>query len=374
MTRWNGYSMCVARNNTLHDPLETSLRKDAEVTIYAIDDDGVVQDGQNGTNVEEVTVTCGSLFPTRVEWEISRQFEAVAKPLHECTDKLQGLTCTPDKSWVLIMKVSAFYRNPKRIRVPSKVTDPTKPRKYEIFAHDDLDPSIQIFMSIVARELNDRIISLGPTKNQLLCIYLNKGLNPGALVQAGVLTGTQEKSIDHVVLRELRSTKACAAATRVIPAPAKSVSREEPSKECEDWDNMDDLIMNTTKPAVPREAPEDPLAAEVEAFKAWSDFSYGMDLKGNFNPLIFWASPIIQMLFSMHAEMARSHFSGLHHEATSERTFSYTGRVISDLRRRMSADAVCANVIGAATHFEITGDEIFAPSVYQSRCEAAANK
>ena len=131
------------------------------------------------------------------------------------------------------------------------------------------------------------------------------------------------------------------------------MSREEPAKECEDWDNMDDLIMNTTKPAVPREAPEDPLAAEVEAFKAWSDFSYGMDLKGNFNPLIFWASPIIQMLFPMHAEMARSHFSGLHHEATSERTFSYTGRVISDLRRRMSADAVCANVIGAATHFEI---------------------
>ena len=52
MTRWNGCRMCVARNNTLHDPLETSLRKDAEVTIYAIDDDGVVQDGQNGTNVE----------------------------------------------------------------------------------------------------------------------------------------------------------------------------------------------------------------------------------------------------------------------------------------------------------------------------------
>ena len=55
---------------------------------------------------------------------------------------------------------------------------------------------------------------------------------------------------------------------------------------------MDDLFMNTTKPAVPREAPVDPLAAEVEAFKDWSDFSYGMDLKGNFNPLIFWASPI----------------------------------------------------------------------------------
>ena len=99
-----------------------------------------------------------------------------------------------------------------------------------------------------------------------------------------------------------------------------------------------------------------------------------MDLKGNFNPLIFWASPIIQMLFPMHTEMARSHFSGLHHEATSERAFSYTGRVISDLRRRMSADAACANVIGAANHFEITDDEIFAPSVYQSRCEAAANK
>ena len=154
-------------------------------------------------------MTCGSLFPTRIEWEISRQFEAVAKPLHECTDKLQGLTCTPDKSWVLIMKVSAFYRNPKRIRVPSKVTDPTKPRKYEIFEHDDLDPSIQIFMSIVARELNDRIISLGPTKNQLLCIYLNKGLNPGALVQAGVLTGTQVNGDLFCIYHALYSIVEC---------------------------------------------------------------------------------------------------------------------------------------------------------------------
>ncbi len=76
-------------------------------------------------------------------------------------------------------------------------------------------------------------------------------------------------------------------------------------------------------------------------------------------------------MFPMHAEMARSHFSGVHHEATSERTFSYTGQVISDLRRNMSADAVSAHVIGAATHFIVTADEIFASGVYQSRHQAA---
>ena len=77
-------------------------------------------------------------------------------------------------------------------------------------------------------------------------------------------------------------------------------------------------------------------------------------------------------MFPMHAEMARSHFSGVHHKATSEHTYSYTGRVISDLRRGMSAGAVSAHVVGAATHFIVTADEIFAPGVYQSRREAAA--
>ena len=42
------------------------------------------------------------------------------------------------------------------------------------------------------------------------------------------------------------------------------------------------------------------------------------------------------------------------------------------LRRSMSADAVSAHVVGAATHFIVTADEIFAPGVYQSRREAAA--
>jgi len=40
--------------------------------------------------------------------------------------------------------------------------------------------------------------------------------------------------------------------------------------------------------------------------------------------------------------------------------------------QQFSADAVSAHVVGAATLFIVTADEIFAPGVYQSRREAAA--
>ena len=38
----------------------------------------------------------------------------------------------------------------------------------------------------------------------------------------------------------------------------------------------------------------------------------------------------------------------------------------------MSADAVSAHIVGAATHFIVTADEIFARGVHQRRREAAA--
>ena len=183
-------------------------------------------------------------------------------------------------------------------------------------------------------------------------------------------------SIDAIVRRELRTTKASKAAE--APTTTRILTKSAPSVESHDaeWDNMDDLMATTTEEAAPENSmknpPSDRIEAEIAAFRRWTDFSYGMDSKGKFSALIFWASPTIQLMFPMHAEMARSHFSGVHHEATSERTFSYTGRVISDLRRSMSADAVSAHVVGAATHFIVTADEIFAPGVHQSRREAAA--
>ena len=184
-------------------------------------------------------------------------------------------------------------------------------------------------------------------------------------------------SIASIVRRELRTTKASKAAEGSTTPTISTISAPPNESQSEEWDNMDDLMATTTEEAATENSTEnssqDPFEAESAAFRRWTDLSDGMDSNGKFSALIFWASPTIQLMFPMHAEMARSHFSGVHHEATSERTFSYTGRVISDLRRNMSADAVSAHVIGAATHFEVTADEIFAPGVYQSLREDAAN-
>ena len=75
---------------------------------------------------------------------------------------------------------------------------------------------------------------------------------------------------------------------------------------------------------------------------------------GKFHSLIFWANPAIISRFPLHLQVVRSRISGLPHEATSEQTFSYSRCVVSDLRRSMATEQVCAHVIcqagGGALH------------------------
>jgi hypothetical protein len=56
--------------------------------------------------------------------------------------------------------------------------------------------------------------------------------------------------------------------------------------------------------------------------------------------------------------LARGEFSGLGAEATSERTFSYSGRVFSMLRRSISMENLAAMVIGAAFPGMLTNNQI----------------
>ena len=51
-TRWNGFYKTVKRNNLLQLSLEVSLRNSQTLTVFAVDDDGIVQDGENGTDVK----------------------------------------------------------------------------------------------------------------------------------------------------------------------------------------------------------------------------------------------------------------------------------------------------------------------------------
>ena len=52
LTRWNGYYSTVKRDNQLQLSLEDSHRSSEMVTVFAVDDDGIVQDGENGTDVK----------------------------------------------------------------------------------------------------------------------------------------------------------------------------------------------------------------------------------------------------------------------------------------------------------------------------------
>ena len=46
------------RNNLLQSFLEDSHPSNDMLTVFAVDDDGIVQDGENGTNVDVRDIEC----------------------------------------------------------------------------------------------------------------------------------------------------------------------------------------------------------------------------------------------------------------------------------------------------------------------------
>ena len=116
-------------------------------------------------------------------------------------------------------------------------------------------------------------------------------------------------------------------------------------------------------------AAEAPWLSEMAKFEQWSkaDRAFARDDSKVFRPLVFWANDGIRKRFPMHAEMARSQFSGLASEANCERTFSYSGRVLSDLRSTMSSAQLAAHVVGHT--WVLSAAEIF--DKYESKAQAS---
>ena len=90
-----------------------------------------------------------------------------------------------------------------------------------------------------------------------------------------------------------------------------------------------------------------------------------------FHPLVFWAAPRVKGRFPVLSALARGEFSGLAAEATSERTFSYSGRAFGKQRRRLAAEQLCALVVGFSFKGEVTDVEIRDHMKSRSRREAA---
>ena len=89
-----------------------------------------------------------------------------------------------------------------------------------------------------------------------------------------------------------------------------------------------------------------------------------------FYPMVFWATPATIAKLPTASALARGEYSGLGSEAPSERTFSYSGRAFSKLRRNMSVANLCAMVVGASYPFSLWDSEIMAE--YETKREAIA--
>jgi hypothetical protein len=85
---------------------------------------------------------------------------------------------------------------------------------------------------------------------------------------------------------------------------------------------------------------------------------------------VFWADRAIVAKFPTPEALALGKFLGLAAEAASKRTSSYSGRLFSKLRRRMSVVNLYARVVGAAFAWPI-GDAVIMAE-YEGRREKRA--
>ena len=84
----------------------------------------------------------------------------------------------------------------------------------------------------------------------------------------------------------------------------------------------------------------DEVLAEMRDFALLTqvDYKCGCNFRGQFDPTVFWANTSIIQRFQLHTVVARSYLSAMLHEATCERTFSYTGRILTKERQTIDAE------------------------------------
>ena len=107
----------------------------------------------------------------------------------------------------------------------------------------------------------------------------------------------------------------------------------------------------------------------MEAFASQADFRCGRNYQLKFDPTVFWANAAIMARFPLHTIVARSYFSAMLHEAACERTFSYTGRLLTKQRVQFDPDQLCASAVCIAGEalYEMPAEEI--KRHYQSKRE-----
>jgi hypothetical protein len=163
VTRWNGYWSAVQRNNRIMPYIQSALEAAGRVTVFRETEDGEVRDGEDGGTAELVEVEGHSLLPTMDERVIGRHFEAIAAAMFYATQKLQGLGCSADVTYLLVWRLHDYYANPPHehtVKAPTTLGGCEAPGV--VVRQEDLHSSVKKFQEIAATELHRRFIKSGP--------------------------------------------------------------------------------------------------------------------------------------------------------------------------------------------------------------------
>ena len=118
-----------------------------------------------------------------------------------------------------------------------------------------------------------------------------------------------------------------------------------------------------------------PIFVEMEAFASLPkiEFRCARSYQGKFDPAVVWANAAIMSRFPLHTAVARSYLSAMLHEATCERTFSYSGRLLTKQRLQIDPNQVGASAECTAGEaiFEMSAAEI--KKHYQSKRKRKAD-
>jgi hypothetical protein len=127
---------------------------------------------------------------------------------------------------------------------------------------------------------------------------------------------------------------------------------------------MDCFFLKTVPCADTVEVYVSEFEVEMDMFKKLApgsaDYALG-EVAGKFEPTVFFANPAMELKFPRYCAVARSYFAGRTSEDTSERTFSFAGRHLSDLRGRLDPAQACASVmcVAGSKHYAVTSEEVW---------------
>ena len=375
VTRWNSIVTTHERANQLKPHFEAAMLAAGDIIIAIEDENG------NPLGDRTVTINAISLLPNAISWEISRQLQALLKPIKSVTIIMQRLQHTPDQTWLRVKKISVWLKSPGlTLDVPNVVINSDAPLTYSKVPKARLHESIQRAIVILDEQLDQRFFIKGPSRSTLICLLLNLGVDLSMVLTASQieigrahLRAELTYCNDLMQQREVFLRRDGHEVPVPVPQTNQKVSSASASSASAFDDDMDCFLL---KPAASEISIRDLSAteAEIERFNSLSEANLSLGrIAGKFEPLVFYANKSIELLLPRYCAVARSFYAARNSEDTCERTFSALGRDLSDLRQNLdpvqaAASTMCAD---ANDKYMITEEAVW--SEYMTKTQAASS-